>query len=163
MSSPVPAPVTVAPAAPEPTHPCVRCGRPVSPDVSLCEFCNPLGLSQPATSQAHGTVFLGIAGAVVLLAVAGRVALSGLGPFHGQVSGVTTAADGLAVSLTVHNDGTKDGSTTCRITETARNGTGPAAVVLTPRVPAGRSLTFSAPVDQFGTTPLALSVECQSP
>src|SRR3954469_6238823 len=98
---------TAPAAAPGQTHPCVRCGRPVSLDESLCEYCNPLGLSQPATSQAHGTVFLAIAGAVVLLAVAGRVALSGVGPFHGDVATVTPSATGLAVALTVRNDGSK--------------------------------------------------------
>jgi predicted nucleic acid-binding Zn ribbon protein len=151
----------VAPAAPpEPTHPCVRCGRAVSLDESLCEFCNPLGLSQPATSQAHGTVFVAIVGAVVLLAVAGRLALSGVGPFRGEVTSVTPSATGLAVALTVHNAGSKEGSTTCRITETARAGTGPAAVVLTPHVAPGQSLTFSTSVEEFGTTVLPLAVIC---
>jgi hypothetical protein len=158
---------TSAPAnraiAPQQTHPCVRCGRPVSLDEALCEFCNPLGLSQPATSQAHGTVFLAIAGAVVLLAVAGRLALSGVGPFYGQVSSVTPSGTGLAVALTVRNDGTKEGSTTCRITEAARAGTGPAAVVLTPHVAAGGSLTFSTRVEQFGPSPVTLAVDCHSP
>jgi hypothetical protein len=153
---------TPAPPAtrPEPTHPCVRCGRAVSLDESLCEFCNPLGLSQPATSQAHGTVFVAIVGAVVLLAVAGRLALSGVGPFHGEISAVTPSAGGLAVALTVHNAGSKEGSSTCRITESARGGTGPAAVLLTPHVAAGQSLTFSTTVEQFGATALPLAVDC---
>jgi hypothetical protein len=129
-------------------------------DKSLCEYCNPLGLSQPATSQAHGTVFLGIAGAVVLLAVAGRVALSGVGPFHGQVAGVTPSGDAIAVALTVRNDGTKEGSATCRITEASRGGTGPAAIVLTPHVAGGQSLTFSTTVEQFGNGALPLAVDC---
>jgi hypothetical protein len=160
----MPTSMSVTPkAAPEQTHPCVRCGRQVSLDESLCEFCNPLGLSQPATSQAHGTVFVAIVAAVVILAVAGRLALSGVGPFHGEVAGVTTSATGLAVALTVRNDGTKEGSTTCRITETSRAGTGPAAVVLTPHVAAGQSLTFSTSVEQFGTTVLPLAVDCHSP
>src|SRR5256885_16080847 len=90
-------------ARPEPTHPCVRCGRAVGLDTSLCEFCNPLGLSQPATSQAHGTVFVAIVGAVILLAVAGRLALSGVGPFHGSIADVTAAGTGLTVALSIRN------------------------------------------------------------
>jgi hypothetical protein len=159
---PATAPTTPA-AAPQQTHPCVRCGRPVSLDESLCEFCNPLGLSQPATSQAHGTVFVGIVAAVVLLALLGRLALSGVGPFHGEVAGVTPSGTGLTVALTVRNDGSKEGSTTCRLTDATRAGTGPAAVVLTPHVPAGQSLTFSTNVEQFGTTVLPLAVACHSP
>jgi hypothetical protein len=150
-------------AAPEQTHPCVRCGRQVSLDESLCEFCNPLGLSQPAASQAHGTVFVAIVAAVVVLAVAGRLALAGVGPFHGEVAGVTASATGLAVALTVRNDGSKEGSTTCRITDATRAGTGPAAVILTPHVAPGESLTFSTSVEQFGTTVLPLAVDCHSP
>jgi hypothetical protein len=161
MPTSTPARLTAAP--PERTHPCVRCGRAVSLDKSLCEFCNPLGLSQPATSQAHGTVFVAIVGAVVLLAVAGRLALSGVGPFPGSIAAVTPAATGLAVALTVRNDGSKEGSTTCRITEAARGGTGPAAVLLTPHVAPGQTLTFSTTVEQFGTTVLPLAVECHSP
>ncbi|HKG57773.1 MAG TPA: hypothetical protein VKA85_11045 [Candidatus Limnocylindrales bacterium] len=132
-------------------------------DESLCEECNPLGLSQPATSQAHGTVFLAIVGAVVALAVAGRLAISGVGPFRGEVSAVQPAPSGLAVTLTVFNDGTKSGATTCRITETARNGTGPAAVVLSPAVDPGASRSFSTALAQFGTEPRPLTVACQSP
>ncbi|HEY0443007.1 MAG TPA: hypothetical protein VGC90_02190 [Candidatus Limnocylindrales bacterium] len=150
-------------AAPGPAHPCVRCGRTVAADVSLCELCNPLGLSQPATSQAHGTVFVAIIGAVVALAVAGKLVLAGVGPFQADVSGVTTATAGLAVELAVHNEGSKAGSTTCRITEASRGGTGPAAVVQTPRVDPGSTLRFSTSLTEFGTEPLALAVSCQSP
>ena len=49
----------LAPAT-EPTHGCVRCGAPVPIADGMCERCNPLGLKQPAASQAHGTVVLGI-------------------------------------------------------------------------------------------------------
>jgi hypothetical protein len=160
---PTSTPFRVAATPPEQTHPCVRCGRAVSLDESLCEFCNPLGLSQPATSQAHGTVFIAIVGAVVLLAVAGRLALSGVGPFHGQVANVTPSGTGLAVALTVRNDGSKEGSTTCRVTEASRGGTGPAAVLLTPHVAPGQTLTFSTTVEQFGSTVVPLAVECRSP
>ena len=106
---------------------------------------------------------MAIVGAVVLLAVAGRLALSGVGPFHGVVSAVNPSATGLAVALTVRNDGSKEGSTTCRLTEATRAGTGPAAVILTPHVAAGQSLTFSTSVEQFGTSVLALAVDCHSP
>jgi hypothetical protein len=160
---PTATPTRVDVPRPEPTHPCVRCGRSVSLDESLCEFCNPLGLSQPAASQAHGTVFVAIVGAVVLLAVAGRLALSGMGPFQGQVANVTASGTGLEVALTVHNEGSKEGSTTCRITEASRGGTGPAAVLLTPHVAPGQTLTFSTTVEQFGSTVVPLAVDCRSP
>jgi hypothetical protein len=130
----------------------------------MCEYCNPLGLSQPATSQAHGTVFVAIAAAVVLLAVAGRLALSGVGPFDATVANVTPASGGLSVSLAVRNQGSKEGSTTCRLTEAARQGTGPSAVVLTPHVKPGESLTFATTVSTLGTdATVQLAVDCRTP
>ena len=148
---------------PTPTHPCVRCGRPVALDVGLCERCNPLGLSDPASSQAHGTVFLAIVLGVVLLAVAGRLALSGIGPFNAQVTGVAAAADGLAVTVSVHNQGTKAGSTTCRITDPANHGVGPAAIVQSPRVEPGQTRSFSTTLAQFGASPRLLAIGCDGP
>jgi hypothetical protein len=148
---------------PAPTHPCVRCGRPVPLDVGLCERCNPLGLSDPASSQAHGTVFLAIVLGVIALAVAGRLALSGIGPFDAQVTGVQAAPAGLAVTIDVHNHGTKSGPTTCRITDPANRGVGPAAIVQSPDVGPGQSRTFSATVTQFGLVPRVLAISCEAP
>jgi hypothetical protein len=129
----------------------------------MCELCNPLGLSQPATSQAHGTVFLGIAVFVIALALAGRVALQGVGPFSAAVASVSTSEGGLSVTLRVRNDGTSAGSTTCRITD-ATTGAGPrVAFVLSPNLEPGESATFSARVTEFGDRAVLLDVECPSP
>ena len=81
------------PAASDPTHGCVRCGRPVPIHVALCEECNPLGLKQPAATQVHAIAAGGIVLFVVVLAVLARVGLSGVGPFSGVVAGVE-ARDG---------------------------------------------------------------------
>ncbi len=158
-------PRTSAPPIPgtTPTHPCVRCGRPVPVDVALCERCNPLGLSDPASSQAHGTVFLAIALGVVFLAVAGRLALSGIGPFEAVVIGVEAAAGGLVVTIDVHNEGTKAGPTTCRITDPANRGVGPAAIVQSPSVEPGQSRSFTATIGQFGDSPRSLAIACEAP
>ena len=60
------------PPAAEPTHPCIRCGRPgVGVDAALCEECNPLELAQPSATQVHGIAALGIIAFVVVLAVLG--------------------------------------------------------------------------------------------
>jgi hypothetical protein len=129
----------------------------------MCEFCNPLGLSQPATSQVHGTVFLAIVLAVVGLALAGKLALSGVGPFATQVSSVAPAPSGLAVTLSVHNDGSKAGSTTCRITDPAKGSYGPSSIVQTPKIEPGATREFTATVDEFGSSPIPLAVDCQTP
>jgi hypothetical protein len=160
--TPTPAVQAAPPQPVDPTHPCVRCGRPVPLDVAMCEFCNPLGLSQPASTQVHGTVFVVVALAIVGLAVLGRVALSGVGPFRAEVSSVVTAPSGLVVTVTIHNEGSKAGATSCRIMEAVRAEAGPTAVIQTPRVDAGQSRQFSTTVRQFGNTPVALAVQCDA-
>jgi len=157
------APSTPLPKAPAPTHGCVRCGRPVPLDVAMCEFCNPLGLSQPASTQVHGTVFVAVALAIVVMAVLGRVALSGIGPFRASVTEVAAAGTGLAITLSVTNEGTKTGSTTCRVTRATPGGAGPSAIVQSPHIDAGRTATFRTTTDRFGTEPLPLAVSCESP
>lgn len=156
------APATV-PAKPEPTHACMRCGRPVAIDVALCDDCNPLGLRQPAATQVHALAAGGIFLFVIILAVLGRIGLSGVGPFSGQAGDVVAATTGLQVTISVTNEGTKDASTTCRVTERDRPIGGVGELIQTPIVPAGETITFAAPIFSFGDQPRALAVECQSP
>jgi hypothetical protein len=152
---------SAAPAAP--VHGCVRCGAPVAVDVALCETCNPIGLAQPSASQVHGTAFVGVAIAVVLLAVIARLSVSGIGPFSAQVSAVAGARDGLAVTLQVTNTGTSTGSTTCRVTDPSARYGGASAYVQSPQIAPGETATFTAQVSQLGSTPRLLSVECAAP
>ena len=146
-----------------PTHACVRCGAQVPLDVSLCERCNPLGLNQPATSQVHGTVFVARIVAIVVLAVVGRAALAGIGPFRGEVRQVLPVETGLAVTLAVQNDGSKSGVSTCRLTQTINRGVGASAIVQSPEIPPGELLEFTATTDRFGLEATPLSVECGGP
>src|SRR5919112_4456140 len=86
----------------EPTHPCIRCGRPGVPaDAGLCQLCNPLELSQPSATQMHGIAAVGIIAFIAVLAVVARIGVAGTGPFATQVASVTSAGDGLAVTLSV--------------------------------------------------------------
>jgi hypothetical protein len=128
----------------------------------MCEFCNPLGLSQPATTQVHGTVVVVVALAIVGLAVLGRLALSGIGPFQAEVTSVTAAPSGLVVTVMIHNQGSKAGATSCRIVDAVRAEAGPTAVIQTPRVDAGQSSQFSTTIRQFGNTPIALAIQCDA-
>ena len=145
----------------EPTHPCIRCGREGVPaDAGLCEFCNPLELSQPAATQMHGIAAVGILVFIGVLFVVGRLVISGAGPFSGQVTDVTTAADGLAVTIVVTNEGTKAGAITCWVTETPPRIGAPGQSVQTPLVQAHQSATFTAVVTKLGTAPLPLAADC---
>ncbi len=159
----VPPQASVQPAEIASTQPCVRCGEPVALDVAMCERCNPLGLAQPAASQAHGTVFLGIVVAVLGLALLGRLALSGLGPFRANVTNVVSVPPVLEVTLTVTNDGTRGGQTDCRVFDPAPGGISSYAVVQTPRLEPGATVSFTRSVSGLGTDVRPLQVECRVP
>ncbi|MBA2700982.1 MAG: hypothetical protein H0U58_04680 [Chloroflexi bacterium] len=149
--------------APEPTHPCARCGAPVGPGTGLCERCNPLGLRDVSASQVHGTVFVAVAVAIVTLAVLARLAVSGIGPFLASLESIVPQAGGLALTLTVTNQGDAAGRTTCRITDPADRGGSPGAFMLSPAIQPGQTISFSQTVTGLGTTARDLVVECRSP
>jgi hypothetical protein len=153
-----------APKPPTLTHGCVRCGAPVDIDTALCERCNPLGLKDPAASQAHGTVVIGVIVAVVLLAVFARMTVSGVGPFPASVLAATNP-DGtaLTVSITVTNTGTSTGATTCRVTDPKDRNGGIGAIVLSPRIDPKETITFSQEVTELGSKVRDLAVECAAP
>jgi len=175
MTSPVTAPVPVTPREPAPTEPapeaatpglthgCVRCGARIPLAESMCERCNPLGLRAPAASQAHGTVFVGIVVAVVIMAVVARLSISGIGPFQSSVTNVVADPAGLKVTVSVTNGGTAAGSTTCRIDDPSLGGIGPEAVyVESPRVEPGSTAVFDVVVASLGTEPKPLNADCES-
>ena len=154
--------MTTPRTAPAPTHACVRCGAPVAIDVGLCERCNPLGLRDSSSSQVHGIAIGGIVLFIVILAVVGRVAISGIGPFDGAA---TAAQDGTAlnVTLTVTNKGSSSGQTTCRILDPLDRTSNIGAFVLSPRIEAGQTVTFTHRVTELGDTVRPLKAECSSP
>lgn len=159
MTAPTTTPSTTA----EVTHACVRCGAPVPIDVGLCENCNPLGLRDVSATQVHGIAFIGVVLAVVALALLGRVLLAGVGPFSSHVAEVASAGNGLAVTLTVTNQGQAAGQTTCRLSDPAdRSGLG-AAFVLSPQIEAGQTATFTKTVTALGSAVRDLDVECSAP
>ena len=163
----MPSTAAPAPAAPgakaAPTHPCQRCGAPVPVDVGLCEKCNPLGLRDSSSSQVHAIAIGGIALFVLVLAVAGRFALAGIGPFDAAIANVVPVQDGLDVTLTVKNTGSNSGQTTCHVTDPTDRTSNQGAFVLSPSVAAGQTVTFTKHVTELGTTAKPFEVECPVP
>ena len=145
------------------THACVRCGRPVPLDVGLCELCNPLGLKDVAASQVHGTVIIAVLLAFVGLAVIARLALSGVGPFPATVDSAIPTGDGLAVTVSVTNEGSSAGQTTCRVSDPSTRVGGESAFLLSPRIEPGQTITFTKTVTVLGTEAVALDVSCRAP
>ncbi len=156
--------MTPAVPAAQQTQGCVRCGATVPLGTAMCERCNPLGLKQPAASQAHGTVLLAVVAGIVGLALLGRFALVGIGPFEAHIGNVVPAPPGLAVTVTVTNLGASPGSATCRVYDPSAGGIGPeSAFVLSPRIEPGRTVSFSKEVTMLGGVLRPLAVECTGP
>jgi hypothetical protein len=86
--------------------------------------------------------------------------VAGVGPFPATVDAVEAASGGLAVTLTVRNEGAA-GQTTCRVSREDAAGGG--AVVLAPRLEAGEQRTFQRTVTELGTTVRPLVVSCRTP
>lgn len=164
MNAPSAAPPSAPPAAaPELTHPCVRCGRPVAIDVGLCDVCNPLGLRDVSSTQVHGIAFVGVLTAIVLLAIVARLAVSGVGPFAGSVTGAVADGDALTITLRVTNQGTNTGQTTCRVTDPADRTGAIGGFMLSPKIEPGETLTFTQRVTGLGTTVRPLAAACSAP
>jgi predicted nucleic acid-binding Zn ribbon protein len=155
-TAPVPSPA-------EHTHPCVRCGAPVPLDVGLCERCNPLGLKDASASQVHGTVIVAVIVAIIGLALIGRLALAGVGPFPATLVSSVTDGAGLAVTISVTNQGTGAGQTTCRLTDPLDRNGGRSGFILSPRIEPGQTVTFTKHVTEFGSQGRALDVACNAP
>jgi hypothetical protein len=121
-ASPLDPPGPIAPrAVREPEDRCVRCGRPTPAGTSLCENDNPGGIKAPSSTQAHGTILVGVIAGFVLFAIAARFATGGAGPFAASVQGRATFADGsVSVVVQVTNHGTASSPAICRVT---RDGT----------------------------------------
>jgi hypothetical protein len=149
----------------EPTHPCIRCGRDGVPaDAGLCELCNPLELSQPSATQMHGIAAVGILAFIGVLFLVGRFAIAGTGPFSGQVTQVAPApaVGGLAVTITVTNEGTSPGAITCWISQTPARVGAPGRTVQSPLVQPHQAATFTTLVTNLGPTVIPLSADCST-
>jgi hypothetical protein len=135
----------------------------VALDVGLCERCNPLGLRDSASSQVHGTVFVAVALGIVGLALAARFAVAGIGPFSAAIAGMTDDGTALVVQLQVTNTGTATGSTTCRITDPAMQGSGQPIFVLSPRIEPKATVSFEKRLVGMPGPVRALAVDCPAP
>jgi hypothetical protein len=162
MTAPATTPAT--PATPAQTHGCARCGAPVALDVGLCERCNPLGLRDSASSQVHGTVILGLGAAIAALAIAGHLAVAGIGPFAARVTAVSagTLPNSVVATVEVRNDGRSAGSATCHLSDPRDSALLNAALVYTPRIEPGATVTFTQDL-AFGSLDRPLTISCNGP
>jgi len=95
---------------------CIKCGREVGPDESICEVCNRAGMATPSASQYHGTMVVAIIAGVVALAIWASLAMRGVGPYQATVVDFQPAPPGaIEVSVEVTNLGTARGYGKCQL------------------------------------------------
>ena len=147
-----------------PNHHCIKCGREIGPDESICEACNRAGMKTPSASQYHGTIVVAIIAGVVGLAIWGSLALRGVGPYASNVVGFQAdPPDGVQVTVQVTNQGTKQGFASCLLA--ARDGSGQVVrsrtVSLGP-VAGGASDQFTERIGGLAAQPGSVTITCAS-
>jgi hypothetical protein len=132
--------------------------------VGLCERCNPLGLRDSASSQVHGTAILAVGVAIAALAVLAHLAVAGIGPFDASVTSMRAGSTNGAIvaTISVTNKGTAAGTATCRLSDPIDRGIDNSAIVYSPRVAAGATISFDHEV-RFGSVDRPFTVACTGP
>ena len=142
---------------------CIKCGREIGPDETVCEICNRAGMATPSSSQYHGTVAVAIVLAVAALAIAASLSLRGVGPYAAEVHAVTPADSsiGYAITYEVTNEGTKPGRAKCLLVAT-----GPAGErlrsrnTITASIPGGETTELIEEIPGLEVEPSAVTVSC---
>ena len=150
---------------PEPTptaaRHCIKCGREVGPDESLCEICNRAGMVAPSASQYHGTVVVAIIVAVVGLAIAASLSLRGVGPYAAEVREVAFTDPGYSISFSVTNEGSRPGRAKCQLTALAETGRRlRTANTITAQIPGGVTTEHTERIPGLEEEPALVTISC---
>jgi hypothetical protein len=141
---------------------CIKCGREVGPDESICEFCNRAGMAVPSASQYHGTVVVAIVLAVAALAVAASLSMRGVGPYSAHVADVGPGDPiGYAITIDVHNDGTSGGRAKCQVVTFDDSGRRlRTANTVTEQLAGGASTSVTVSIPGLEEEPARVTVAC---
>ncbi|HEY6608382.1 MAG TPA: hypothetical protein VI277_04220 [Candidatus Limnocylindria bacterium] len=141
---------------------CIKCGREIGVDESICEVCNRAGMIQPSASQYHGTVAVAIVLAVVGLAVAASLSMRGVGPYAAQVREVVAGDPlGYAITVTVTNEGTAAGRAKCQLFVLDDAGRQVrAANAITERIEGGGDTSLTVTIPGLEVEPATVTATC---
>jgi hypothetical protein len=147
----------------ERTRHCIKCGREIGPEETICAACNRAGMTTPSATQYHGTMVAAIIAGVVVLAIAASLAMRGIGPFEGQVlNSEPVAGDRVAVSVTVGNQGERSGRARCQLV--AYDGSGRSAgsrSFVTVEISGGASVEVDEVIPGVTSPPARVEVSCR--
>lgn len=141
---------------------CIKCGRPVGPDETMCESCNRAGMVAPSASQYHGTVAVAIVLAVAALAIAASLSMRGVGPYAAEVRMVMPAnPTGYAVTYAVTNEGTSSGRAKCQLIALDASGARLRAVsTITDRIDGSGTTEETETIPGLEVAPAQVTVTC---
>lgn len=140
---------------------CIKCGREIGPDESICEACNRAGMATPSASQYHGTVVAAILLAVVGLAVAASLSLRGVGPYAADVLSVAPAELGYTITYEVRNEGTSPGRAKCLLVALGSGGERlRTRNTVTSQIPGGSRAEESETIAGLEVRPESVRVTC---
>jgi len=148
--------------APTDVRHCIKCGREIGPDETICQICNRAGMSTPSASQYHGTVVAAIVLAVAGLAVAASLSMRGVGPYAAQVREVVPGDPiGYAITLDVTNDGSAAGRAKCQVLAFDDSGRRiRAANTITDRIDGGASTSVTITIPGLEEEPASVTADC---
>jgi hypothetical protein len=140
---------------------CIKCGREIGRDESICEYCNRAGMATPSASQYHGTIVVAIVLAVVGLAVAASLAQRGIGPFVADVRAIAPADPGYSITYAVTNEGSAPGRAKCRLVALDADGDELRAKnTVTVQIAGGETEEHTEPIPGLEEQPASASVTC---
>ena len=153
--------MTPSPTPPADVRHCIKCGREVGPDESICAVCNRAGMATPSATQYHGTIVVAVVLAVVALAVAASLSMRGVGPYAAEVTGLTDEGPlGYAVTFAVTNEGTSAGRAKCQVVARNASGERVARNTITEQIPGGEAVDAAARLPGIEDEPADVTVTC---
>jgi len=141
---------------------CIKCGREIGPDESICEFCNRAGMATPSASQYHGTVVVAIVLAIAGLAFAASLSQRGVGPYGAEVRGVQSAEPiGYEITYTVTNEGSRAGRAKCQLTALDADGRQlRSRGTVTSQIAGGSTVELVEEIPGLDVEPATVNVRC---
>ena len=140
---------------------CIKCGREIGSDESICEVCNRAGMQTPSASQYHGTIVVAIVLAVAGLALAASLSLRGVGPYSASVRSVAEADLGYTITYAVTNEGTNPGRAKCQLVALGAAGERlRAQSTITTQIRGGETTEQSHTIPGLEAEPDSVSISC---
>lgn len=141
---------------------CIKCGREVGPDETICQVCNRAGMATPSASQYHGTVVVAIVAAVAALAIAASLSARGVGPYAAEVQSVADVQPlGYEVTYVVTNEGSNPGRAKCQLVAVGPEGQRLRAVnAITAPINGGATSAQSRTIPGLDAPPATVEVDC---